>query len=153
MTDKKHRRPQNGVPLNLDDFPDDFDDLIFHNSTVDSQKKIKILRSIVYQTIKNEVYDRVKSYSDDIPLEDKIEVKFKTNGYSLFEWAIVRDDLLHCGFDPKNVYDENNKLVEIVIPIERKISLTKTLEERIKEEEEYCCYSDSDSDNSSEESN
>lgn len=149
MTDKKHRRPQNGLPLKLDEFPDDFDDLIFHNLTVDSQQKIKILRSIVYQTIKKEVYDRVNSYSDDdISLEDKFEVKFKITGYSLFQWAIVRDDLLHCGFDPKNVYDENNNLVEIIVPIERKISLTKTLEERMKEDEEYC-VSESESEESS----
>lgn len=151
MTDKKHRRPQNGVPLKLDDFPDDFDDMYFHNLTVDSQHKIGILRSIVYKTIKTQIYDKIKTYEDNnIPLEDKFDVKFKTEGFSDFDWAIVRDDLLHCGFDPKSIFDENNKLIEIVVPIERKITLTKTLQERMKEDilccnsEEECSCSDSE---------
>jgi hypothetical protein len=138
MADKKHRRPQSGVPLKLDEFPEDFDDLFFHNLTVDSQQKIGILRSIVYKTIKNQIYDRIKSYKDDnIPLEDKFEVSFKTEGYTEFQWAVVRDELLHCGYDPKSVFNDENKLVELIVSIERTINLTKTLEERMREEREF----------------
>ena len=133
----------------LEEFPDDFDDVFFHNETVDQDTRIKVLRSVVYKKIKKSIIDRVLSYkTGEFPLEDIINVEFDiVTDFSEFQWAVVREELLDRGFDAKFSFDENNKIKSLNVPIKRTISLTETLDEKEeREKEEGCCGDESSSD-------
>lgn len=134
----------------LDEFPEDFDDVFFHNETVDQDTRIKALRSVVYKKIKKSIIDRVLSYkTGEFPLEDTLIVDFEITGFSEFQWAVVREELLDRGFDARFGFDDDNKIKSLHVPVKRTISLTETLDE--KEERErleggYCDSSDSEDD-------
>jgi hypothetical protein len=130
----------------LEEFPDDFDDVFFHNETVDQDTRIKVLRSIVYKKIKKSIIERVLSYkTGEFPLEDIINVEFDiVTDFSEFQWAVVREELLDRGFDAKFIFDENNKIKSLTVPIRRTISLTETLDEK-EEREKECCNEESSS--------
>lgn len=133
----------------LDEFPEDFDDVFFHNETVDQDTRIKVLRNVVFKKIKKSIIDRVLSYkTGEFPLEDNIVVDFDITGFSEFQWAVIREELLDRGFDARFGFDENNKMTSLHVPIKRTISLTETLDEKEEREREEggCDSSDSDSD-------
>lgn len=143
----RRRRPQGGN-MKLDEFPEEFDDLFFYNKTCDNDSRLPILRGIVYKKFKDAVADRIKTYNDKVPVNDEFEVELevKDSGFTLFHWSVIRDELLYRGFDPKNYYEDDGTLLRIVVKVERKIDLDKTLKERMKEdcEENSDCESDSE---------
>lgn len=134
----------------IDEFPEDFDDVFFHNETVDQDTRIKVLRNIVYKKIKKSIIDQVLSYkTGEFPLEDTLVVDFEVTGFSEFQWAVVREELLDRRFDARFEFDEDNKMKLLHVPIKRTISLTETLsekEEREREEGVYCDSSESEDD-------
>ncbi len=137
----------------LEEFPKDFDNTYFIGRTVSKRKSISILRHIVYRKIKNTIDERVDSYdkNKDIDIDDKFTVEFKMEDYkdyAQFDWAVIRAELLDCGYDAKLVFepikDEDvrkdntvvRKFQSLVVPIERTINLLETLDDREQEFEE-----------------
>jgi hypothetical protein len=116
----------------IDEFPHLFDDSFFYNQTLDQNKHISILRNIVYRKIKKDIIDRVTNYQlENFPLNDKFEIIFETDEYTEFQWAVIRRELLDCGFDARFTFDSKNREIRnMIVPIERKISLFETLSHR-----------------------
>jgi hypothetical protein len=140
-------RPSGGNPR-LDEFPDNFDDMLFHVRTIELNDRLPILRGKVFKTFKNAIDNRIDGYKGDIPLKDKFDVVFtvKDSGFSLYQWGIIREELLERGFDPINNYDDNGNLVEITTTVERTLNLDKSLEERMAESREGSDDEDEDKD-------
>ncbi len=146
----RHRRNKhqknNSTSKQLDEFPEDFDDVFFHNHTVEQDKKISILRNIVYKKVENAVIDRVSEYKgSDFALEDKLVVDFDTTGFSDFQWAVIREELQEHGFDARFGLTEG-KISSFHIPVERSINLTETLNEKETRERKEKHGDDSSSD-------
>lgn len=134
---KKNRNFKNESGSKLDEFPEDFDDVFFHNLVVDQDRKIPVLRSIVYKKIKNAIIDRSAEYkTGGVELEDKFTVDFTSDGFTKFQWAVVREELLGVGFDASFEFDETGNIKSLHVPIERSISVTETLKEKDKREQE-----------------
>ena len=135
MNRQRNRHQKTDPVSKLDEFPDDFDDVFFHNQAVEQDKKIPVLRNIVYKKIKNAIIDRVSEYKNgEFPLEDKFTIDIETSGFTEFQLAVVREELLERGFDARFNFD-NNKIKTLTVPIERTISLTETLDEKEKREQ------------------
>ena len=130
----------------LDEFPDDFSDVYFHNQTVEADKRIPILRNIVYKKIRDSIIDRIVDYKDKIPLNDTYNIEFTIGEFNEFQWGVIRDELQNLGFDPYFEWkDADNSLHQMIVPIERKLDLEETRLEKIKrEEEENGEFSDDD---------
>jgi hypothetical protein len=150
---KRGNRRMDGIPKKLEEFPEDFDDVFFHNKTVEYCKNISILRNVVYKKLKTAITDRITSYSassvSSLPLEDKFTVTFELNGYSIFDWSVIREELMERGFVCEFVFEENNTTnnipLSLFVELERKIKLTGPLEdEENNEEEEECSDNESD---------
>lgn len=150
---KNNYNKRRGSQAKLDEFPDDFDDTFFHNELVENNRKIPVLRNIVYRKVKDSVTERVESYGDNmIPLTDKFTVDFLTEGYSDFEWAVVREEMMSQGIEVTSEFRED-KLFSISVHISREISLTMTMREmeiRDGGESESESESDTESDNGTE---
>ena len=145
MNRHRNRHQKTEHVSKLDEFPEDFDDCFFHNQAVEQDKKIPVLRNIVYKKIKNAIIDRVAEHKNDFPLTDKFVVSFETTGFSEFQWAVIREELQDCGFDPYFEFEEEKKdgeetttrrMKALHVPIERTISLTETLKEKNDRERE-----------------
>ena len=139
--DRRRNKQQKSEPYSkLDEFPEEFDDLFFLNHTVEQDKRIPLLRGMVYKKIKNAIIDRVSEYGDDIEIEDKLDVVFDTTvEFTRFQWAVIRDELLDRGFDAHFTFDKE-KVTSLIVPLERSIDLEETLEERLEKadlEDEY----------------
>ena len=137
--DRRNRENRENKSRNskLDEFPEDFDDVSFHNEAVDQERKIPVLRQIVYKKLKNEIVDRVASYEiGKFPLEDKFDVVLDISTYTEFQWAVIVEELSDRGFNVK-VDLEDNKLKSITVEIERSISLTEPHKSTKTHE---CCY-------------
>ena len=122
----------------MDEFPEEFDDVFFHNFTLETDKKIPVLRNIVYKKIKNYIIERVSEYKN-IELEDSFQVQFTTDGFTNFQWAVIREELMEQGFNVNSSLDETGKLVGITVLISRKITLTGSRDDfdpKINEESE-----------------
>ncbi len=149
--DRHRRNPKKENAVKLEEFPDDFTDVYFHNYTVEQDKKISVLRNIVYKKIKNAIIDRVAAYKD-YNLEDKFTVDFNTEGFTVFQWAVMREELNRCGLEAEFILDEEedkeedkeeetvensstNKLKQFCVTVERSISLDKKYESDKEEEE------------------
>ena len=50
-------------------------------------------------------------------------------GFSEFEWAVVREEMMSQGINVTSNLDDNGKLISISVHIEREISLTMTMKE------------------------
>ena len=141
-----HRRnkgntKRRGEEPKLDEFPEEFDDTFFHNELVESNRKIPVLRHIVYRKIRDVVTDRILSYNNQstIPLTDRFDVEFVIGDFSFseFEWAVVREELMRVGIEPRSEFSPENKLSKLIVSIEREISLTMTMREmRIRDGDE-----------------
>jgi hypothetical protein len=141
----KQRRQRGEASTKLDEFPEDFEDVLFHNMTVESNRNIPILRSIVYKKVKTAINDRVKmsvESKEPIPLVDTFDVLIDCKDNSDFEVAIIREELMECGFVAEFATTEGGSRI-LTVTVERKISLTGKLE--------TSRYSDSDSDSDSNE--
>lgn len=135
MNRQRTRHQKSDNLSKLDEFPDDFDDVYFHNQAVEQDKKIPIVRNIVYKKIKNAIIDRVSEYKeDDFPLNDKFTIDFELTNYSEFQWAVIREELVNCGFDARFEFDDNKKPVNLQVFVERTIDVNETLEEKLKHE-------------------
>lgn len=130
MSHKIHsNNKRRGSQPKLDEFPEDFDETFFHNELVDMNRKIPILRNIVYRKVKDAIKSRLESYgTDPLPLSDKFDVDFPSDGFSDFEWAVVREEIMSQGIDVTSEIREG-KLVSIHIHIVRDISLTMSMRE------------------------
>ena len=138
MSHRSNKR--RGSSTKLDEFPEDFDDTFFHNELVDSNRKIPILRNLVYRKIKDCITSRVESYGSNVPLSDKFDVDFPTEGYSDFEWAVIREEIMSLGIDSTSEF-KDEKLFALQFHIEREISLTMTMKEM---EHQHQIYQDGD---------
>lgn len=141
----RHRRSQKSESgSRMGEFPEDFDDVFFHNQAVEQEKRILLLRGLVYKKIKNAIIDRVSEYkSGEFPLEDSFVVEFETADFNEFQWAVVREELLGCGFNARfEIVD--GKITTLYVPVTRTISLTETLDEKL-ERERYDHNRESDS--------
>lgn len=130
MSHSKNNNRRRGSQPKLDEFPDDFDDTFFHNELVETNRKIPVLRSIVYRKVKDAITERVTSYGDNnsTPLSDKFDVDFLTEGFSEFEWAVVREEIMSQGIEVTSEF-KDEKLFALHVHIERDISLTMTMKE------------------------
>lgn len=117
-----------GSQTKLDEFPEDFDDTFFHNELVDVNRKIPVLRNLVYRKIKDGIMSRIESYGSNVPLSDKFDVDFSTDGYSDFEWAVIREEVMSLGIDSTSEF-RDDKLFSLHFHIVREISLTMTMKE------------------------
>lgn len=126
---RKNNPKRRGSQPKLDEFPDDFDDSYFHNELVETNRKIPVLRNVVYRKVKDAVTSRVESYGNNsAPLSDKFDVDFLTEGFSDFEWAVVREEIMSQGIEVTSEF-KDEKLFAIHVHIEREISLTMTMKE------------------------
>jgi hypothetical protein len=118
----------------IDEFPHLFDDSFFHNQTLDQDKNISVLRNIVYRKIKKDIINHVTNYQlDNFPINDKFEIIFETDKYTRFQWAVIRRELLNCGFDARFTFNSRDcGIKNMIVPIERRISLIETLSQREK---------------------
>jgi hypothetical protein len=83
---------------NLEEFPEDLNDVLFHNMTIESLKRLRNLRGLVYKKIKTDIEGRIAHYNiKNIPLNDVINIEFNFKEYSLFEWGIIREELMESG--------------------------------------------------------
>lgn len=147
MSRNKNNKRRGSQPK-LDEFPEDFDDTFFHNELVDSNRKIPVLRNIVYRKVKDAISARIESYGEDsFPLSDKFDVDFPVDGFSEFEWAVVREEIMAQGIDVTSEF-KDGKLFSIHVHISREISLTKTMKDMFDEnnesdesDNEKCCVS------------
>ena len=143
---KKHNDKRRNSVAKLEVFPEDFDDVYFHNELVDCNKNIPILRKIVYKKIKEGISLRIKSYGNNVPLKDSFGIFFENNEFLDFEWAVIREELLHCGIESTAKF-EDSVFKGISVIIEREISLTTTLKElQEKTSDEYEEDEDEDED-------
>lgn len=132
---RKHNKEQSSI----DEFPEDFDDVYFYNHALERDKRIGVLRNIVYKQLKNSIIERVAGYKDnEFEVCDKYEVEFNfnnvnTNSFNLFQWGVVREELQERGFDARFVF-ENETPIKMIVPIERSIDLKQTLDERLKQD-------------------
>lgn len=152
MNNRQRNRHQREHTSKLDVFPEEFDDIYFHEQTVEQDKNIAILRSMVYKKIKTAIIDRVSKYTlNEFSLEDKFNVDFDVESFSPFQWAVIREELLDRGFDAKFNFTEG-KISSMTVPVERTISLTETLKDVNKKyREKNCCQVDTSSSDSEEE--
>lgn len=146
MARQRNKNKRDEPHTKLDEFPDDFDDVFFYNMTIESDSRIPLLRSVVYKKIKNAIIDRVAEYGSTISVDDSFTVEFKTDDFSQFQWAVVREELLDRGFDAKFSLDDG-KITAMNVYIDRKISLTETIHDRVHED------SSSDNDSSEDDDN
>lgn len=129
MSRNNNPNKKRGSQPKLDEFPDDFDDTFFHNELVETNRKIPVLRNIVFRKVKDAVTSRVESYgSNPPPLTDKFDVDFLVEGFSEFEWAVVREEIMSQGIEVTSEF-KDEKLFAIHVHIEREISLTMTMKE------------------------
>jgi hypothetical protein len=137
------RRNQKSTNPKLDQFPDDFDVDFFHQTVIDRDDKVSILRNMVYKKIKNKIIERVAEYTDDnITLEDKFVVDFELTGYQVFQWAVIREELLNLQFDSYFKF-ENDKPISFHVDVVRDIDIFETLKEKNeREKREECDSSD-----------
>jgi hypothetical protein len=138
---RKGNNKRRGDDPKLDEFPEEFDDTFFHNELVESNRQIPVLRHIVYRKIRDAVADRIVSYNNKstTPLTDKFDVEFVTGDFSFseFEWAVVREELMRVGIEPRSEFSSENKLSKLTVTIEREISLTETMKEmRLRDEDD-----------------
>lgn len=129
----RHRRNRHHTKeAILKEFPEEFDDVFFHKIAVSYDKKIPVLRNIVYKRIKSSIIDRVEKYTD-IPLNDSFTLSFPRGEYSDFQWGVIKEELLDYGFDAKLLLKEG-KVEEMTVNIERLMNLPETLQDRKDEE-------------------
>lgn len=119
----------------MDEFPEEFDDTFFHNELFEQNRNIPVLRNLVYRKIRDAITERIDSYGDKIPLVDKFNVDFPIDRFSEFEWAVVREEIMYRGINVSCEFVDE-KLHTIHVHIEREISLTKTIEEIERENNE-----------------
>lgn len=137
MSGNKYRK-KNNSESKLEEFPEELDDILFFNECVKQQdRKLKILRSIVYKNINEAIIDKVSSYDDDFKLEDIFTVNIPNTNFTNFQWSVIREELLWRGIDSKSVLGEDGKLKSLDVIIERKSSLTQTLDEHLAERKQY----------------
>jgi hypothetical protein len=123
----------------LDEFPEEFDNTFFVNHLVDSDSKIPVLRNVVYRKIKDAIVDRSAEWksADDVPLKDEFLVSFTTEGFSQFQWGIVKDELLDCGFDARFEFETvegKERATKMIVKVELDVDLHETIEDREAEE-------------------
>lgn len=130
MSRNNNHNKRRGSQPKLDEFPEDFDDTFFHNELVENNRKIPVLRNIVFRKVKDAVTARIESYGVNTtpPLTDKFDVDFLVEGFSEFEWAVVREEIMSQGIEVTSEF-KDEKLFAIHVHIERKISLTMTMKE------------------------
>jgi len=128
--DKKfNNNKRRGSQPKLDEFPEDFDDTFFHNELVETNRRIPVLRNIVYRKVKDAITSRIESYGNGpAPLADKFDVDFPVDGFSEFEWAVVREEVMSQGINATSEF-KDEKLFAVHLHIERDISLTMTMKE------------------------
>ena len=130
MSFRKNNTKRRGTQPKLDEFPEDFNETFFHNELVENNRKIPVLRNIVYRKVKDAVTSRIESYGDNIlPLSDKFDVDFAIDGFSEFEWAVVREEIMGQGIDVSSEFNDDGKFIAVHVHIEREISLTMTMKE------------------------
>jgi hypothetical protein len=135
MSRKNNHNKRRGSQPKMDEFPDEFDDSFFHNELVDINRRIPILRNTVFRKVKEAVTERVHSYGSNVPLEDHLDVTFPTEGFTEFEWAVVREEIMSQGIDVTSEFKEG-RLFSISVHIEREISLTTTMKDMERDEDE-----------------
>lgn len=134
------RRNKKNTNIKLDEFPEDFDDVLFHNKTVSKTSQIQIIRNEVYKAVRNAIIDRITSYKEIVPLNDDFNVTISVDKKKLFySYAIVREELLDRGFDARFEYDiddvDKKFPSSIIIPVERKTDTKITLTEKLSGED------------------
>lgn len=94
------KRPQReSKDTKLENFPHDFDDVYFHNVTLEYLRRLRALRGIVFKKLKSAVDARIHSYdTKNVPLCDSFNIDFPLAEYSTFEWAVIREELMGQGF-------------------------------------------------------
>lgn len=127
----KYQRQEN--VSRLDEFPDEFDDIYFYNHVVESDSKAPVLRGVVYKKIRDAIIDRVAEYKD-VELEDVFQVDFDLDGFTIFQWSVIHEELLSRGFDSEFIF-EDDKPVKLIVKIERKNNLYETIRSRDKNQE------------------
>lgn len=142
--EKYRSRQQRNEGGKLMNFPDDFCDVFFHNEMIEADKKIPHLRYVVYRKIKDSIIERVSSSRDlkQQPLKDSFDVTFETSGYSEFQWAVIREELMDVGFDAEFSFNDDT-IDKLIVTVKREISLkgkrdheSGEYEEEIDSEEE-----------------
>lgn len=124
-----HQNKRRGTQAKMDEFPEDFDDTFFHNELVESNRRIPVLRNIVYRKVKDAVTSRIESYGmNPPPLTDKFDVDFPRDDFSEFEWAVIREEIMSSGIDATSEIVDG-KLIAMHVHIVRDISLTMTMKE------------------------
>lgn len=144
----RNKNKRRGSQPKLDEFPEDFDDTFFHNELVEHNRNIPVLRNIIYRKVKDAITTRVESYgTNPAPLTDKFDVDFLTDGFSDFEWAVVREEMMSQGINVTSEF-KDEKLFAIHVHVSRDISLTMTMKEmEIRDgdlnesENDECCES------------
>jgi hypothetical protein len=126
----------------LEEFPEDLDDVYFHNLVIDHARGIGKLRNIIFKKIKEGVTERIKNY-DIIPLEDtftirverEVEIKGelapnRNKSFQEFEWAVIREELIDRGLATEIHPDH------MLITIERKITTSGPIYDPDESEDE-----------------
>ena len=111
----------------MEDFPEDFDNDYFHNEVVQNDKKIRSLRTIVYNKINDAIHERIASYKNlpAIALEDSLTVTFNTDGFTTFQFAVIREELMQLDFVAE--FEDLIDLSKFNVTISRNIKLSGPL--------------------------